>query len=58
MSEFIFEGDCYSLDEQIFNRLSEKEQTMLDAIDQNHLEIGTSSKEDLEKIFGQLLGHN
>ncbi|MDE5976922.1 MAG: DEAD/DEAH box helicase [Turicibacter sp.] len=58
MSEFIFEGDYYSLDEQIFNRLSEKEQTMLDAIDQNHLEIGTSSDDDLNKIFGHLLGYN
>lgn len=57
MSDFIFEGDNCSLDEQIFNRLSEKEQTMLDAIDHNHLEIGSSSEEDLQIIFGNLFGY-
>lgn len=54
MSEFVYNGDIYSLDEQIFNRLVEKEQTMLDAIDQNILEHGTSRQEDLDLIFGKL----
>ena len=39
MSEFTYDGETYSLDEQIFNRLCEKEQIMLDAIDQNILEL-------------------
>ena len=54
MSEFIYDGEAYSLDEQIFNRLSEKEQIMLDAIDQNILEHVSSSQEDLDVIFDKL----
>lgn len=54
MSEFIYNGEVYSLDEQIFNRLSEKEQIMLDAIDQNILEHVSSSQEDLDVIFDKL----
>lgn len=54
MSEFTYDGETYSLDEQIFNRLCEKEQIMLDAIDQNILEYVTSSQEDLDIIFNKL----
>lgn len=44
----------YSLDEQIRLRLEEKEQIMLDAIDNNILESMPTSDEDLELIFSKL----
>lgn len=49
-------GKRISLDEQIYNRLKEKEQTMLDAIDGGYLEGGYLDDEDLRVIFGGLLG--
>lgn len=45
------DGDTYSLDEKIYLRLKEKEQIMLNAIDSNVLEKGTTPEEDLDLIF-------
>lgn len=53
---FIHEGRPFSLDEQIYDRLEEKEQTMLDAIDGGYLEDGYLDDEDLRTIFERLLG--
>lgn len=44
----------YSLDEQILLRLREKEDTMLNAIENNRLETVTSTQEDLDLIFKNL----
>ena len=48
------ENDDYSLDEQIFIRLQEKERIMLDAIENQKLEKVTTTQEDLDLIFGGL----
>jgi superfamily II DNA or RNA helicase len=48
------DGESYSLDEKIYLRLKEKEQIMLDAIENNILEQGTTPEEDLELIFSDL----
>ncbi|GHU90458.1 DNA helicase [Clostridia bacterium] len=48
-------GGDWSLDEQIYLRLIEKEQTMLRAIDNNELESMPTSDEDLERIFMRLV---
>ncbi|GHU52478.1 hypothetical protein AGMMS49975_08350 [Clostridia bacterium] len=45
------DGNVCSLDEQIYLRLREKEQTTLNAIDNNVLESMPTSDEDLERIF-------
>ncbi len=37
--------------ENIYNRLKEKEQTMLDAIDRGVLEAGSTDERDLELVF-------
>lgn len=44
----------FSMDEQIYLRLMEKEQTMLNAIDKNMLETMPTSDEDLDLIFAKL----
>lgn len=49
------DGDSYSLDERILNRLQEKEQTMLNAIENNKLETVTTTQEDIELIFKGLI---
>lgn len=41
----------YSLDERIYNRLLEKEQTMLNAIDSDCLEIMPTNNDELNIIF-------
>lgn len=50
--------DCelgkYSLDYEIYDRLLQKEQTMLNAIDNNYLEILPNDEQDFEKIFVKL----
>lgn len=48
---FKIDGQDYSLDEQVYIRLLEKEQIMLNAIENNKLEEVTTSEEDLEIIF-------
>lgn len=44
----------YSLGEQIYNRLVEKESIMLDAVDKDRLEVLGTSDEDLDLIFSDL----
>lgn len=51
---FTKDGDPYSLDEKIYLRLKEKEQIMLDAIENNMLERGNTTEEDLDLIFSDL----
>lgn len=51
---FKHNGREFSIDEQVYNRLMEKEKIMLDAIDNNKLEEVTSIQEDLELIFSKL----
>ena len=41
----------WSLDENIYNRLREKEQRMLQAIDQGVLEAGFTDESDLRCVF-------
>ena len=48
------DNGSWSLNEQVYNRLKEKEQIMLDAIDNHVLEALPTSKEDLDLIFNQL----
>lgn len=48
---FTVEGRPWSLDENIYNRLMEKEQTMLKAIDRGVLEPGSVDEDDLEIVF-------
>lgn len=48
------EDGPWSLDEAIYSRLKEKEQIMLDAIDNHVLEAMPTSEEDLELIFSKL----
>jgi SNF2 family DNA or RNA helicase len=43
-----------SLDEQIFNRLTEKEEIMINAIEGNRLESISTTKEDIRIILGHL----
>lgn len=49
-----FDGEGYSLDEEIYNRLKLKEDIMLNAINNNILEIPVSSDQDLDAIFKEL----
>ena len=49
------DGEKISLDERVYNRLKEKEQIMLDAIDNNEFEQVTTPEEDLEIIFKNLI---
>lgn len=46
--------DSYSLDKAVYDRLIQKEQIMLDAIDHNILEPVTTSSEDLDLIFNDM----
>jgi hypothetical protein len=48
------DGQEYSFDSNIYNRLLEKEQVMLDAIENNVLEPVSTSEEDIELIFKDL----
>lgn len=49
-----FDGEEFSMDNNVYNRLKEKEQTMLDAIDNHELEPVYTPEEDLNIIFRQL----
>ena len=51
-----FSGELrgYSLDHHIYDRLEEKEQTMLRAIEENRLEMPPSDKEDVDLIMNDL----
>lgn len=57
MQEFFIsrDGEPYSLDERILTRLQEKEQIMLNAIENNELETVTTTQEDLDLIFNGLI---
>lgn len=48
------ENGAWSLDDAVYRRLKEKEQIMLDAIDNHVLEALPTSEEDLEIIFAKL----
>ena len=54
--KFMRDGKELSLDAVIYDRLKEKEQTMLDAVDRGYLEGGHLDDEDLCIIFERLLG--
>lgn len=54
--KFMRNGKEISLDAVIYNRMKEKEQTMLHAIDRGRLEGGYLDDEDLRIIFERLLG--
>lgn len=43
--------DDWSLDKKIYDRLSEKESTMLEAIDRGVLEPGSTDKQDIDLVF-------
>ena len=53
-SNYMHEGKDYSMDEKVYQRLKEKEATMLKAIDDNVLEPVCTSEEDLNLIFKDL----
>lgn len=55
-SVFDVDGAEWSLDENIYNRLGEKERMMLDAIDRGVLEVGSTDSHDLEIVFEGLFG--
>ena len=48
------EDGPWSMDAAVYDRLKEKEQIMLDAIDNHILETMPTSEEDLEIIFSKL----
>lgn len=48
------DNDIFCLDEKIYKRLKEKEQIMLDAIENDYLEVGSDPMEDIEIIFKDL----
>ena len=54
VDEFITEDGPFSLDQRIYDRLREKEKTMLEAIDGGYLERGYVDEEDLEIVLGDL----
>lgn len=54
--KFMRGGRELSLDAVIYDRLKEKEQTMLDAIDRGYLEGGYLDEDDVRVIFERLLG--
>lgn len=53
-TEYETENGPWSMDGAVYRRLLEKEQTMLEAIDRQTLEVMPTSEEDLEMIFGSL----
>lgn len=53
-SIFEYEGIPFSIDDEIYNRLLEKEKIMLDAINSNRLEDVSTSEEDLDFILSRL----
>ena len=46
----------WSLEKRIYQRLKDKEQTMLDAIDGGYLEQGYMDEQDIEIVLGDLFG--
>lgn len=56
MEYYDFQGQEVSFDRAIYDRLQDKEQLMLDAIDDDVLEETTSTEEDLQMIFDEVFG--
>lgn len=54
MTQYQTEGDYWSLNNEIYQRLKEKEQLMLDAIDNHILESMPTTDEDMDMIFSKL----
>jgi SNF2 family DNA or RNA helicase len=54
LDTFMHNQDNYSIDEQVYTRLMEKEQVMINAIENNELEDVTTPEEDLDIIFKKL----
>lgn len=54
MTDFQHSGNEISFDEKIYRRLQEKEELMLEAINDDHLEKMSTSDEDLEMLFQEL----
>lgn len=54
-SMYDWDGEDYSMDEKVYQRLQEKERVMLEAIDNKELEPVYTPEEDLRIIFGKLL---
>lgn len=52
--EYQGEEGAWSMDGAVYERLRQKEQTMLEAIDRHVLETMPTSREDLDAIFGQM----
>lgn len=53
-SIFNYKGQEISIDKKIYNRLDEKEKNMLNAIENDILEVPSTTEEDLEIIFNEL----
>lgn len=54
-SVFDNKGESFSMDSKVYERLKEKEKTMLDAIDNHELEPVYTPEEDLKIIFDSLM---
>jgi len=52
---YTYRDQKFSFDEKIYKRLAEKEATMLKCIENNELEEATTSQEDLDLIFKDIL---
>ncbi len=53
-TEFEMDGAPMSLDEKILTRLNEKEQVMLDAIDNGYMERFSTNEKEIEEIVAEL----
>lgn len=53
-TNYIVNNRNFSLDDKIYKRLCEKENTMIEAIENNRLENVTSTLEDLEIVFKEM----
>lgn len=54
-TEYLTENGPWSMEGEVYRRLRQKEQTMLEAIGRRTLEVLPTSEEDLEMIFKPLL---
>ena len=54
MTQYQTNDDYWSLNNEIYQRLKDKEQLMLDAIDNHILESMPTTDEDMEMIFNKL----
>lgn len=56
-TNFNFENEPYSLSRKVYERLMEKEQLMIDAIDNHKLEIMPTEEEDIVFLFKKVLDY-